>query len=160
MLRRGPNLIFKYFFEFGMTFGKQFNKRCRACSCIWPQPYDPDFDLSMSNMLGMLHEAGWLYQTGLTWKDQIWVTRLRSNTWMSLAMHKHSTVVMSVLMFYAEGFHSGHHRHHMGIHCDVACASVEIQIIGNLFWTLEVNCHCILAAAQYCFQIKKNLAIL
>ncbi len=60
-------------------------------------------------------------------------------------------------LFYAEGFHSGYYGHHMGIHCNIACASIEIQIIGNLhvFWTLEVNCHCILVAAQYCFLIKK-----
>ena len=31
----------------------------------------------------------------------------------------------------------------------------EIQIICNLFWTLGVICHCILAAAQYCFLIKE-----
>ncbi len=43
----------------------------------------------------------------------------------------------------------------MGIHWNVACASLEIQIIGNLFWTLEVNCRCILVSAQYCFLIKK-----
>ncbi len=37
-----------------------------------------------------------------------------------------------------------------------ACASIEIQIICTLFWALEVICHCILAAAHYCFLIKKS----
>ncbi len=26
------------------------NKHWRACSCIWPRPYDQDFDLSMSDL--------------------------------------------------------------------------------------------------------------
>ncbi len=64
----------------------------------------------------------------------------------------HPTVVMSVL---CKGFHSGEHGHHMGIHCNVACASIEIQIICNLFWALEAICHWILVAAQYCCLIKK-----
>ncbi len=59
-------------------------------------------------------------------------------------------------LFYAEGFHSGDYGHHMGIHCNVACVSIEIQIISNLFWTLEAICHCILVAAQCCFLIKKS----
>ncbi len=58
-------------------------------------------------------------------------------------------------LFCAEGFHSGPYGRHMGFHCNVACASIEIQIIGNLFWTLEANCHCILVAAQYCSLIKE-----
>ena len=40
----------------------QINKHCRARSCIWPRPHDPDFYLSMSDLLG-------IYQTGVTWRD-------------------------------------------------------------------------------------------
>ncbi len=29
------------------------------------------------------------------------------------------------------------------------------QIICNIFWTLEINCHCNMVAAQYCFLVKK-----
>ncbi len=38
-------------------------------------------------------------------------------------------------LFYEESVHSGHYT---GIHCNVACASIEIQIICNLFepWRL------------------------
>ncbi len=32
-------------------------------------------------------------------------------------------------LFYAENDHSGHYGRHVGIHCNVACASIEIQII-------------------------------
>ncbi len=42
------------------------------------------------------------------------------------------------------------------IHCNVTCASIEIQIICNLFWTLKAICHWILVAAQYSFLIKKS----
>ncbi len=59
-------------------------------------------------------------------------------------------------LFYEESVHSGHYGHHMGIHWNVAYVSIEIQIICNLFWTLEVNCHWILVTAQYCFLIKKS----
>ncbi len=58
-------------------------------------------------------------------------------------------------LFYAEGRHSGDYGHHMGIHWNVACASIEIQNICNLFWALEAICHWILVAAQYCSLIKK-----
>ncbi len=58
------------------------NKYCKARSCIWPRPYDPDFDLSMSDLLGICYEAvaenlRWvpkllhgIYRTGVTWRDQ------------------------------------------------------------------------------------------
>ena len=42
----------------------------------------------------------------------------------------------------------------MGIHNNVVCASIEIQIICNLFWAPEVSCHWILVAARYCLMIK------
>ncbi len=38
-------------------------------------------------------------------------------------------------LFNEESVHSGHYGHHMGIHCNVVCTSIEIQIICNLFWT-------------------------
>ncbi len=53
-----------------------------------------------------------------------------------------------------ESVHSGDYGRHMGIQCNVACASIEIQIICNLFWALEAICHWIFVAAHYCCLIK------
>ena len=39
---------------------KCFNRHCRARPCKWPQPYDPDFDLSMSDLFDICHEAVWV----------------------------------------------------------------------------------------------------
>ncbi len=46
-----------------MTYLKHFNRHCKARSCIWPQPNDPDFDLSMLDLFG-------IYRTEVTWRDQ------------------------------------------------------------------------------------------
>ncbi len=65
----------------------------------------------------------------------------------------HPTVVISVL---CKGFHSGDYGHHMGFQCNVACTSIDIQIICNLFWAMEAICHWIIVGAQYCSLIKKS----
>ena len=36
-------------------------------------------------------------------------------------------------LFHVESFHSGHYGHHTRIHCNVVCASIEIQIISHPF---------------------------
>ncbi len=66
------------------------NTHCRARPCEWPQPYDPDFSLSMSHLFGICNKEVWIqknlgmvgnlkwvpkllcgiYLTGLTWKDK------------------------------------------------------------------------------------------
>ncbi len=38
----------------------RFNRYCKARSCICPQPYDQDFDLSMLDLFGICHEAVWV----------------------------------------------------------------------------------------------------
>ncbi len=44
--------------KFSSPFSVQgtFNKHCRARPCKWPQPYDPDFTLSMSHLFGICHK--------------------------------------------------------------------------------------------------------
>ncbi len=39
---------------------KAFNKHCRARPCKLPRPYDPDFGISMSHLLGMCHKEVWV----------------------------------------------------------------------------------------------------
>ncbi len=87
-------------------------------------------------------------------QDRVITPSQHSTLWFS-RWHPtlHPTVVMSVL---CKGFHSGDYGHHMGIQCNVACASIEIQIICNLFWALEAICHRIIVAAQYCILKKKS----
>ena len=36
------------------------NRYCKARPCTWPQPYDPDFDLSMLDLFNICHEALWV----------------------------------------------------------------------------------------------------
>ncbi len=38
----------------------RLNKHCTARPCKWPQPYDPDFGLSMSHLFGICHKGVWV----------------------------------------------------------------------------------------------------
>ncbi len=48
--------------------GFQLNSHCKARSCIWPQPYDPDFDLSMLDLFGIGHESNFF----MAYTEQVW----------------------------------------------------------------------------------------
>ena len=80
MLSGQPSLVNKNLFPRWLHFlisryllSEKFttiNRHCKACSCIWPQPYDPDFDLSMLDLFSICHEAVCLYGTPLTCTTQ------------------------------------------------------------------------------------------
>ena len=48
-----------------------FYRHCEARSCIWPQPYDSGFYLSMSDLFGICHGALWV------------LYMLKKHAWMS-----------------------------------------------------------------------------
>ncbi len=56
------------------------NMHCRAHLCKWPQPYNPDFSLSMRSSFMVYANHPW------HGKIKFGVVKLRSNTWMSPAM--------------------------------------------------------------------------
>ncbi len=69
----------------GMVGYPSINRHWMARSCIWPQPYDPDFDFSMVDLFGI---CLFMAYTGQVWhgETKIWVVRSRSFTWTSPAM--------------------------------------------------------------------------
>ncbi len=67
----------------------------------------------------------WLDTEYLEYTQQLSIMSTACKNSFNLLPTSHPTVVMSVQ---CKGFHSGDYGHHMGIHCNVACASIEIQI--------------------------------
>ena len=74
-----------YFADFIHGFVHGVNKHCSVRPCKEPQPSDPDFGLSVSDLFGICHEENvrrlpkllrGIYRSGLTWKDQIWGHKL------------------------------------------------------------------------------------
>ncbi len=82
----------RLFGYFSISSIQVFNRHWTARPCKWPRPYNPDFALSMSHLFGICQKEVYpncfVADTAQVYhgKIKIWVVRLRSNTWTSLAM--------------------------------------------------------------------------
>ncbi len=81
------------------------NRHCKARSCIWPQPYDPKFDLSKLDPFGILNlyntKIGSIFPEGQSSLHSVWMqSLLRSDAGSMCEVVKDQWIIWSKYLKY------------------------------------------------------------